>query len=191
MKYIMCLLLMVSIVKSEANNCKISILDDAIKIIGDNPDSILVTSRDSIYIKKCLNILKRIKPYNSNPWDKYTNNLADLLFHRLDLSSFNSSTRSMYNKKGGFYLSYLYPNFNNDDKKNLLIVDESNKWTYKIKPIAIGDFDNDNISELIVVFLDKSNIGSYFILEFLILSFKGNNIIVKEAEIIHKKKYGK
>ncbi len=110
----------------------------------------------------------------------YNGNFSETIYKDLDLSSFRSSIRPKLDEKIHTFLDLEYKQ--SGDGNRILI--ERPTWHYKFSLLARGDFNNDQIEDLLVGFLDESKSASYFADTTLVLiKTKKNGLwIAEEAE---------
>ncbi|MCF6258504.1 MAG: hypothetical protein L3K25_19790 [Gammaproteobacteria bacterium] len=88
----------------------------------------------------------------------YDGNFSEIIYNNFDLSSFRSSIRPKLDEKIHTFFDLKYKQSGNE---NSVVIDRPT-WRYKFSLLARGDFNNDQVEDLLVGFLDESKNASYF-----------------------------
>ncbi len=101
-------------------------------------------------------------------------NITEFIYKFLDITSFNSSLRPMIeNHKKNITLEKF--NFEHIELTDNTIEIETMDWYYTFYILAAGDFDNDGIEDIILLFEDDAKIGNYFSKSAFILNKKDSD----------------
>lgn len=96
--------------------------------------------------------------------------LTSFIYKYLDLSTFRSSLRPKWGKKGSFYLE----NFEFDSViiEPFTITINTKKWLYIFDILAAGDINHDGYEDVLISFLDDAKEGTYFSFSTFLLIFR-------------------
>ncbi len=110
----------------------------------------------------------------------YNGDFSETIYKDFDLSSFRPSIRPKLDEKTHTFIDLEYKQSGDE---NRIVIDRPT-WHYKFSLLARGDFNNNQIEDLLVGFLDESKNASYFADTTLVLVKTKKNMlwIAEEAE---------
>lgn len=115
-------------------------------------------SATSKFYDNCLaaSVLERSRPSQEERFP--LSSIADDLYRNLDLRSLKSSLGPKVDDQQ-YTFEQLTDGVVDTSGQNLTI--ENPDWYYELKPIAIGDFNDDHVEDLFLVFTDQAKKGNY------------------------------